>query len=79
MMMSGTKIDIWIKKLEHLNASKVDMSVKKFADMEVDSRASNSRWSSQDTPPTLCKCLYAGHSAGALDGASHRTEPAKVW
>ena len=43
MMMSGTKVDIRIKKLKHLNASKVDMSVKKFADMEVDGRASNSR------------------------------------
>ena len=43
MMMSGTKVDIRIKKLKHLNASKVDMSVKKFADMEADSRASNSK------------------------------------
>ena len=55
------------------------MSIKKFADMEVDSRASNSRWSSQDNPPTLCKCLYAGLRTGPLDGASHSTEPAKVW
>ena len=78
-MMSGIKVEIRNKKLKHLNVSKVDMSVERFSDMEVDSRASNSRWSSQDTPPTLCKCLYAGLRTGPLDGASHRTEPAKVW
>ena len=43
MMMSGIKVEIRNKKLKHLNVSKVDMSIKKFADMEVDSRASNSR------------------------------------
>ena len=67
-----------IKKLKYLNVSKVNISIKKYADMEVDSRASNSRSSSQNTPPTLCKCLYAGLRTGPLDGASHRTEPAKV-
>ena len=29
-------------------------------------------------PQALCKCLFAGRSAGPLDGASHRTEPSKV-
>ena len=43
MMMSEIKVDISIKKLKYLNVSKVDMTIKKFADMEIDSRASNSR------------------------------------
>jgi len=29
-------------------------------------------------PQALCKCLFAGRSAGPLDGASHSTEPTKV-
>ena len=42
MMMSGIKVDS-IQKLKCLNVPKVNKSIKKFADMEVDSRPSNSR------------------------------------
>ena len=42
MMMSGIKVDS-IKKLKYLNVPKANMSIKRFADKEVDSRPSNSR------------------------------------
>ena len=42
MMMSGTKVDS-IKKLKYLNVPKANMSIKRFADKEVDSRPSNFR------------------------------------